>query len=60
MRKVMILGSMVLSLSMLVPYGFAAEGGSKKATHMRVSGVVSNVQSGITTVKTRSTSMGAA
>lgn len=51
-RTMVILGSMVLSLSMAVPYGFAAEGGGKKATHMKVSGVVSNVQSGITTVKT--------
>lgn len=51
-RTMVIFGSMVLSLSMAVPYGFAAEGGGKKATHMKVSGVVSNVQSGITTVKT--------
>ena len=53
MRKTMILGSMVLSL-MLVPYGFADEGGKsgKKATHMKVSGVVSKVQSGLVTVKT--------
>ncbi|MCC6967339.1 MAG: hypothetical protein IT391_13785, partial [Nitrospira sp.] len=47
-----ILGSMVLSLSMAVSYGQAAESGGKSATHMKVSGVVSNVASGITTVKT--------
>ena len=52
MRKMMVLSSMVLSLSMAVPYGFADEGGGKNATHMKVSGVVSNVASGITTVKT--------
>ncbi len=51
-RTMVILGSMVLSVSMAVPYGLAAEGGTKKATHMKVSGVVSSVQSGITTVKT--------
>lgn len=51
-RTMVMLGSMVLSVSMAVPYGFAAEGGTKKATHMKVSGVVSSVQSGITTVKT--------
>lgn len=54
MRKMMILGSMVLSLLMLAPYGFADEGGKHgtQATHMKVSGVVSKVQSGVTTVKT--------
>jgi hypothetical protein len=48
----MILGSIFLSGLMLVSYGFAGEGGGKNATHMKVNGVVSNVQSGITTVKT--------
>jgi hypothetical protein len=51
-RTMVIFGSMVLSLSMAVPYGQAAESGGKSATHMKVSGVVSNVASGITTVKT--------
>ena len=51
-RTMVILGSMVLSLSMAVSYGQAAESGGKSATHMKVSGVVSNVASGITTVKT--------
>lgn len=54
MRKMMILGSMVLSLLILAPYGFADEGGKPgtRTTHMKVSGVVSKVQSGLTTVKT--------
>ena len=54
MRKMMILGSMVLSLLMLAPYGFGDEGEKPgtQATHMKVSGVVSKVQSGVTTVKT--------
>lgn len=51
-RTMVMFGSMVLSLSMTVPSGQAAEGGAKNATHMKVSGVVSSVQSGITTVKT--------
>ena len=53
MRKTMILGSMVLSL-MLVPYGFAVEGGAagKKATRMKVDGTVSKVQTDQVTVKT--------
>lgn len=54
MRKTMVLGSMVLSLLMLTSYGFADEGGKhgSRATHMKVNGVVSKVQSGLTTVKT--------
>jgi hypothetical protein len=54
MRKMMILASMVLSLLMLAPYGFADEGGKPgtQATHMNVGGVVSKVRSGLTTVKT--------
>ena len=54
MRKMMILGSMVLSLLILAPFGFADEGEMQgtKATHMKVGGVVSKVQSGVTTVKT--------
>ena len=54
MHKTMLLGAMVLSLLMLAPYGFADEGGKHgtRATHMKVNGVVSKVQSGLTTVKT--------
>ncbi|MEO5956202.1 MAG: hypothetical protein ABIR36_11010, partial [Nitrospiraceae bacterium] len=54
MRKTMVLSSMVLSLLLLTPYGFADEGGKHgiRSTHMKVSGVVSKVQSGLTTVKT--------
>ncbi|MDE3050937.1 MAG: hypothetical protein KGJ48_13685 [Nitrospirota bacterium] len=54
MRKTMVLGSMVLSLLMPASYGFADEGGKPgtTATHMKVSGVVSKVESGLTTVKT--------
>ncbi len=54
MRKMLILGSMVLSLLILAPYGFADEGGKLRTstTHMKVNGVVSKVQSGLTTVKT--------
>ena len=51
-RTMMVLGSLVLSVSVGAASGFAAEGGGKSATHMKVSGVVSAVQSGITTVKT--------
>ena len=54
MRKMMGLGSMVLSLLMLVPYGFADEGGKQgtQATRMTVDGVVSKVQADQVTVKT--------
>jgi hemin uptake protein HemP len=54
MRKMMIFGSMILSLLGLAPYGFADEGGKPaiKSTQMKVHGVVSKVQSGLTTVKT--------
>ena len=54
MRKMMVLSPMVLSLLMLASYGFADEGGKPgaQATHMKVSGVVSKVESGLTTVKT--------
>ena len=51
-HTMMVLGSLVLSLFLGVASGFTAEGVVKNATHMKVSGVVSNVQSGITTVKT--------
>jgi len=55
MRKMMVLGSMVLSLSMLAPNGFADQGGVHshgRGTHMKVSGVVSNIQTDLITVKT--------
>ena len=54
MRKMMICGSMILSLLGLAPYGFADEGGkpATQSTQMKVNGVVSKVQSGLTTVKT--------
>ncbi|MBC7840604.1 MAG: hypothetical protein H7Y39_18500 [Nitrospiraceae bacterium] len=54
MRKMMIFGSIVLSLLGLGPYGFADEGEkpATKSTQMKVNGVVSKVQSGLTTVKT--------
>ena len=54
MHTTTVLGSMALSLMMLVSYGFADEGGKNgmRSTHMKVSGVVSKVQSGLTTVKT--------
>lgn len=53
MRRMIIVGSMVLSLLMLAPYGFAEEGGTPvgQATHMKVDGVVSKVQPGQVTVK---------
>jgi uncharacterized protein YuzE len=50
---VMVLGVVVMSLLTAAPHGFAQEGGQpRKATHMKVSGVVSKVQSGLVTVKT--------
>lgn len=54
MRKMMIFGSMVLSLLGLGPYGFADEGEkpATQSTQTKVNGVVSKVQSGLTTVKT--------
>jgi hypothetical protein len=53
MHKMIALGSMVLSLLFLAPYGFADEGTTQgTGTHMKVSGVVSKVQSGLATVKT--------
>jgi hypothetical protein len=49
-----VLGSTVLSLVILTPYGFADEGAQpRNATRMNISGVVSKVQSGLTTVKTK-------
>jgi hypothetical protein len=48
MRKMM-----ALSMLMVAPNGFADKGGKHgKETHMKVSGVVSKVQSGPVTVKT--------
>ena len=53
MHKTMVLGLMFLSLLFLAPYGFADEGTTQgTGTHMKVSGVVSKVQSGLATVKT--------
>jgi len=53
MYKMSAFGSMVLSLLLFAPYGFADEGIKQgTGTHMKVSGVVSKVQSGLTTVKT--------
>ncbi|BFU94404.1 MAG: conserved protein of unknown function [Nitrospira sp.] len=49
----MVLGVVMVSLLTAAPQGFAQEGGQpRKATHMKVSGVVSKVQSGLVTVKT--------
>ena len=51
--KLMSLGVMVLSLWTVASYGFADEGTTQGAgTHMKVSGVVSKVQSGLVKVKT--------
>lgn len=53
MHKMVALGSMVLSLLLFAPYGFADEGTNQEAaTQMKVSGVVSKMQSGLVTVKT--------
>ena len=54
MRKMMVLSSVVLSVLMIGTYGFADEGGKPgiQATRMKVNGVVSKVESGLTTVKT--------
>ena len=59
MRKMMALGSIVLSLLMLAPYGYADQGGKHgpggthgKETHMKITGVVSKVQPKYTTIKT--------
>jgi hypothetical protein len=53
MRKMMILGSIMLGVLMLAPYGFAEEGDKHgKETRMKVSGVVSKVQSSHVTIKT--------
>lgn len=58
MCKMMILGSMVLSLSMLASYASADQGGMHgqggshgKGTHMKVTGTVSAIQSDLITVK---------
>lgn len=55
MRKMMILGSMVLSLSMPATYILADQGGTHghgKGTHMKVTGTVSAIQTDLITVKT--------
>ena len=52
MRMMMIFGSIVLSAATVAPYGRADEGGMHgKGTHMKVSGVVSKVQTDLITVK---------
>ena len=52
-RTMVILGSMVLSILTVGSYGLAEEAQpSPTATHMKVSGVVSKVETGLTTVKT--------
>lgn len=53
--KLSAIGSvMVLSLSTVVPYGFADEGAAHgiSSTHMHVSGMISKIQSGVITIKT--------
>ncbi len=58
MRKMILCGSFVLGLTMMGTYGFADEGGAHGPggthgkTHMKVSGVVSKLQSNLITVKT--------
>ncbi|NGZ08420.1 MAG: hypothetical protein CV088_03415 [Nitrospira sp. LK70] len=55
MRKLIILGSMVLSLSMPASYALADQGGTHahgKGTHMKVTGTVSVIQPDLITVKT--------
>ncbi|WHZ26551.1 MAG: hypothetical protein OJF51_001346 [Nitrospira sp.] len=53
MRKMIIFGLMVLSLSMPAPYASADQGGThSKGTHMKVTGTVSAIQSDLITVKT--------
>lgn len=53
MRKVIVLGSMVLSLSMSASYALADQGGRhNKGTHMKVIGTVSAIQTDLITVKT--------
>ena len=53
MRRMMALGVMIVSLVTAAPQSFADQGEQpRKATHMKVSGVVSKVQPGHTTVKT--------
>lgn len=56
--KLMSFGGMVLSLLMMTAYAFADEAGDHgAAAHMKVSGVVSKVQSGLVHVKTQWGSM---
>lgn len=56
MRASMIVGSIVLSLLVISGQAFADKGGephSHKGTHLKISGVVSKVQSDVITVKTQ-------
>jgi uncharacterized protein YuzE len=51
--KTMVFASMFLSLFIAASHGFANEGDqTRRATHMKVSGTISKVQSGIVTVNT--------
>ena len=56
LRGAWMIGVAVLTLLIAVSSGFADEGGKPRSptrsTHMKVSGVVSKVESGLTTVKT--------
>lgn len=53
MRTKMVLGLLAFSLMFLTSGGYAADVASPpKGTHLKVSGVVSKVQSGLTTIKT--------
>lgn len=53
MRTTMVLGSLAFSLMFLTSGGYAADvAPPPHVTHMKVSGVVSKVQSGLTTIKT--------
>lgn len=52
-RRIVMFGSIILSALLLAPSGFADEGTTQRTgTRMKVSGVVSKVQSGRTTIKT--------
>ncbi len=46
--------AMVLNIVTVLPYGFADEGATHggKSTHMHVGGIVSKIESGLTTIKT--------
>lgn len=53
MRKTMVLGALAFSLMFLTSGGYAADvAPPPNVTHLKVSGVVSKVQSGLITIKT--------